>query len=64
MEAFDEELHDDNPELSKPIARCEECGDLIFDNSSEIYADEDNNYFCCCDCALRYYGIHQPECVS
>lgn len=63
MEAFDEELYEDRPELSQPIARCAECGELIYDNSSEIYVDGDNNYFCCCDCSLNFYGIHQPECV-
>lgn len=61
MEIFDEEFHEDNPELSQPIALCEACGEYIYDNSNDMYVDEDNNYFCCLDCAMRYYGIHQPD---
>ena len=57
---IDDELEYCN-EKSIQIARCEECGEPIYDNSDEIYIDEDNNYFCCLVCALNHYGIHQPE---
>lgn len=52
---FDEEFD------YEPIARCEECGDLIYDNSEEIYMDADGNYFCCRECVDSFYGIHKAE---
>lgn len=61
MEIFDEEFNDCDITLSRPIAVCEECGELIYDNSSEMYIDEDNNYFCCLACALNHYGIRKIE---
>ena len=45
----------------RQIARCEECTEDIFDNSVDVYLDEEGNYFCCLDCALRYYGIKKSE---
>lgn len=56
---FDEEFYDN--EQAQVIARCEECGALIYDDSGEMYVDGDMNYFCCAPCAMTYYGIHQPE---
>lgn len=44
-----------------PIARCAECGELIYDDSSNVYMDADQNYFCSLECSLNYYGIHQSE---
>ena len=52
---FDEELD------CQAIARCEECGELIYDNSEEIYMDGEGNYFCCQDCAMSFYSIHKAE---
>jgi formylmethanofuran dehydrogenase subunit E len=52
---FDEEFE------YQPIARCDECGELIYDDSAEIYVDNDGNYFCELECALNYYGIHKAE---
>lgn len=61
---FDEEF-DYDEERAEPIAQCEECGQLIYDDSSEMYMDADNNYFCSLDCALNYYGIHRlNDCFS
>lgn len=56
---FDEEFYDN--EKSQPIARCVECGELIYDDSREMYMDYERNYFCSLECALNFYGIHQPE---
>lgn len=56
---FDEEF--DYEEKSQPIARCAECGELIYDDSNEIYMDCRGNYFCNLECSLSYYGIHQAE---
>jgi hypothetical protein len=56
---FDEELYDD--EQVQIIGRCEECGELIFDNSGDIYMDGEGNYFCCDSCAMTFHGIYQPE---
>ena len=57
---FDEEFYD-NEERSQPIARCVECGELIYDNSKDIYMDYRGNYFCSLECSLNHYGIHQAE---
>ena len=46
---------------NRQIARCEECRDDIFDDSADVYIDEEGNYFCCLDCALRYHGITKSE---
>lgn len=43
------------------IARCEECGEVIFEGSSDIYMDEEHNYFCGIECALNYHGIFLAE---
>ena len=43
------------------IARCAECGELIYDDSEEIYADDEGNYFCSLDCSLNFYSIHTVE---
>ena len=56
---FDEEF--DYEEKSQPIARCDECGELIYDDSYEIYMDCKGNYFCSLDCSLAHYGIHKAE---
>lgn len=56
---FDEEFNYE--EKAQPIARCVECQELIYDNSDEIYLDGEGNYFCCQECAMRYYGIHPAE---
>ena len=56
---FDEEFYDN--EQAQVIARCEECGNLIYDDSGDMYMDNDGNYFCCQDCAMNFYGLHQPD---
>ena len=56
---FDEEFYDD--EQAQVIGRCAECGELIYDNSGDMYVDDEMNYFCCLECALYAHGIHQPE---
>ena len=49
---------EDNP---RQIARCEECNEYIYDDSNEIFLDDEGNYFCCLDCACRYHGIKKSE---
>ena len=56
---FDEDFNYE--ENLQPIARCAECGALIYENSSEIYMDDRHNYFCCHDCADYYHGIFLAE---
>ena len=46
---------------SNVIARCEECGELIYEDNDDIYISEDGYFFCCLECALRFYGIHKAE---
>ena len=50
-----------NEEEAQAIARCEECQELIYDNSNKIYMDDEGNYFCSLECACAYYGIHEAE---
>ena len=45
----------------KVVGRCVECGELIFEDSSSIYMDEDHNYFCCIECACSNHGIFLAE---
>ena len=56
---FDERFYDE--EMTKPIARCAECGALIYENACDIYADSKDNYFCSLDCAMTFHGIFQSE---
>ena len=56
---FNEEFNYE--EKSEPIARCVECGELVYDDSDEIYMDCDGNYFCSLDCSLSFYCIHKAE---
>ena len=56
---FNDKFYDE--EVSNPIARCAECGSLIYENSQSIYADSKDNYFCSLDCAMEFHGIFQSE---
>ena len=58
---FDEYDFEQEECESTPIARCTDCGELIYDNSASIYMDAEQNYFCSLECSLNYYGIHQAE---
>lgn len=56
---FEERLdYDDDV---RPIGRCAECGELIYDNSNEIHLDAEQNYFCSLECSMNFYGIHKSE---
>ena len=46
---------------SNAIARCEECGELIYEDNDDIYISENGYFFCCLECALRFYGIQKAE---
>lgn len=46
---------------SNVIARCEECGELIYEDNDDIYISEDGYFFCCLECAMRFYGIYKAE---
>ena len=50
----------DNDE-SLTIARCEECGAIIFDDNKEVYINDDGEYFCGLECVLDFYGVHLSE---
>ena len=43
------------------IAHCEECGNEITNNDSEIYVDQDGNYFDSIECILEHYNIVKLE---
>ena len=52
------DIENENP---RQIARCEECGEEIYDNSCEVYVDDEGNYFDSIECACRYHGIRKIE---
>ena len=58
---YDEELEECEEEDIQPIARCEECGELIYEDNDDAYIDDEENYFCCLQCALDYYYIKKIE---
>ena len=58
---YDEELELDESEAEKPIGRCEECGELIYEDNEDAYIDDEGNYFCCLQCALDYYYIKRVD---
>ena len=43
------------------IGICAECGNEIDDNMTDIYVDENGNYFCSVDCVLEYHKIAKVE---
>lgn len=58
---YDEDFIEYEEDDSNAIARCEECGELIYEDNDDIYISEDDYFFCCLECALRFYGIHKAE---
>lgn len=56
---YDDEL--DELEEKHPIARCEHCGELIYEDNDDVYIDSDGNYFCSIECVLEYYGVNKIE---
>lgn len=45
----------------KILAYCEECGNAITSDNNEYFYDDDGNFFCSCECAMEYGGIHRLE---
>lgn len=60
IKIYDEEFFydDEHPDV---IARCAECGELIYDDNDDVYVDRDGQYFCKLKCALDYHGIGRTE---
>ena len=58
--SYDEELEYEEDD-SQAIARCEECGELIYEDNDDVYIDDDGNYFCCLQCVLDHYSIRKIE---
>ena len=58
---YDEDFIEYEEDDSNAIARCEECGELIYEDNDDIYISEDGYFFCCLECALRFYGIQKAE---
>lgn len=50
------------PNVSEPkiIGICEKCGESIRSDYM-YYCDNENNMFCCKECAVNYYGIKETE---
>lgn len=58
---YDEEFNECEEDDNKAIARCEECGELIYEDSDDAYIDDDGNYFCNLRCALNYYSLRKID---
>ena len=43
------------------LGYCAECGSKITDEMDEYFYDDEGNFFCNCDCAMEYSGIHRLE---
>ena len=52
-------LHEEDDEHA--IARCEECGELIYEGDDDVYIDDNGNFFCSLECALDYYSIRKVD---
>lgn len=42
------------------IGRCERCGEELSPDW-EIWRDDDDNLFCCRDCAIQFHGIEEVD---
>lgn len=61
-----EKMYDEEPifleeDEEHAIARCEECGELVYEDNKEIYTDDEGNFFCSLECALGYYSIRKVD---
>lgn len=43
------------------IGYCENCDNVITENDSEAFVDEEGNYYCCVDCILERNKITRLE---
>lgn len=58
---YEEDFIELEEDESKAIARCEECGELIYEDNDDVYIDDDGNYFCGLRCALSYYSLRKID---
>lgn len=58
---YDEDFIEYEEDDSNAIARCEECGELIYEDNDDVYIDDDGNYFCSLRCALNYYSLRKID---
>ena len=54
----DDERIDEEPDV---IGRCEECGELIYEDNYDAYVSESGDYFCDLECLLNYYHIRRAD---
>ena len=45
----------------RPVARCENCGEIIYDNNKNVYINDDGEYFCELSCVFEFYGVYLSE---
>ena len=45
----------------RPIARCENCGCIIYDDNKNVYVNDNGEYFCELSCVFEFYGIRPSE---
>lgn len=58
---YDEDFIEYEEDDNNAIARCEECGELIYEDNDDAYIDDDGNYFCNLRCALNYYSLRKID---
>lgn len=46
--------------VPKVIGHCARCGEELSPDW-ELWRDDDDNFFCCRDCAIEYHGIEEVE---
>ena len=58
---FDREYDERDEDESQAIGRCEECGELIYDDNYYAYINGAGDRFCSIECVLSYYGIRSID---
>ena len=46
---------------NRAIARCENCGEIIYDDNKNVYVNDDGEYFCDISCVFEFYSIRLSE---
>lgn len=58
---FDREDDERVEDESQAIGRCEECGELIYDDNYFAYINNAGDHFCSLECVLSYYGVRMVD---
>ena len=58
---FEREDNEQIEDESQANGRCEECGELIYDDNYDAYINGLGEHFCSLECVLSYYGIRRVD---